>query len=53
MKKHIFSLDEEMGFSRFESLTHFARLLMSISREELRKMVVEHPSLLKVSFFFH
>ena len=40
-----------MGFSRFESLTHFARLLMSISREELRKMVVEHPSLLKVSFF--
>ena len=42
-----------MGFSRFESLTHFARLLMSISREELRKMVVEHPSLLKVSFFFH
>jgi len=31
VKKHIFSLDEEMGFSR----------------EELRKMVVEHPSLLK------
>jgi len=31
VKKHIFSLDEEMGFSR----------------EELRKMVVAHPSLLK------
>jgi len=31
VKKHIFSLDEEMGFSR----------------EELRKMVVEHPTLLK------
>jgi len=31
VKKHIFSLDEEMGFSR----------------EELRKMVVVHPSLLK------
>jgi len=31
VKKHIFSLDEEMGFSR----------------EELRKMVVEYPSLLK------
>jgi len=31
VKKHIFSLDEEMGFSR----------------GELRRMVVEHPSLLK------
>jgi len=31
VRKHIFSLDEEMGFSR----------------DELRKMVVEHPSLLK------
>jgi len=31
VKKHIFSLDEEMGFSR----------------EELKRMIVEHPTLLK------
>ena len=53
VKKHIFSLDEEMGFSRFDKVITFTlvKLLMLIAREELRKMVVEHPSLLKVLHF--
>lgn len=27
VKKHIFSLDEEMGFSRFEKVEHFGQTL--------------------------